>query len=214
MAISTYSELKTAVQDWMDRTDISGNVADFISLAEATFNRELKMVETDVTLTGTIGSRAIDISSYDIIEPDALWLVDPNQTQEVKLVEQPDGHFPYYSANGYPTIWAIDGDYINFDSPLDTAYTFRFRYVGKFALSDSATTNKLLTDHPDIYLCGSIVWGSMFVEDDARIQKFAGMLTGFMSQAKHKIAQSRRGTVQMDPALSIGGSRNMGNYQW
>jgi hypothetical protein len=55
MAVSfnTYSGLKAALQDWMDRADVTAKAADCIALAEARFNRELKMVATDATLTGT-----------------------------------------------------------------------------------------------------------------------------------------------------------------
>ncbi len=48
MAINSYSTLQTAIQDWMDRSDVSGDVADFISLAEARFNRELGLIEVDL----------------------------------------------------------------------------------------------------------------------------------------------------------------------
>ena len=59
MAITTYTELKSAIADYMARSDLTGNVEDFIALAEARLNRLLKMVETDATLTGTAASRRI-----------------------------------------------------------------------------------------------------------------------------------------------------------
>ena len=45
MAISTYAELQTAVTDWMARSDLSGNAADFITLGEARLNRKLPLRE-------------------------------------------------------------------------------------------------------------------------------------------------------------------------
>lgn len=206
MAINTYSELKTEIADFMDRTDLTdAKLETIISLAEATFNRELKMVETDVTLTGTISSRAIDISSYDIIEPVALFLAESGE-DEYALVPRSDGYFPYLDSEGKPTIWAIDGDYINFDRPLDQAYPFRFRYRGKFALSDVVTTNQLLTDHPDVYLAGCIVWGGLYVQDNGRVQAFASLLENFMRSTKHKLAINRRGNLLVDSALISGPS--------
>ena len=42
MAISTYAELQTAVDNWLARTDLSGRSPEFITLAEARMNRELE----------------------------------------------------------------------------------------------------------------------------------------------------------------------------
>lgn len=211
MAINSYSTLKTAIQDWMDRSDVSGDVADFISLAEARFNRELGLIEVDNTLTGTVGSRVISVSAIDFIEPVGLWLTDTNDEREYEVFLDADGRFPYFTDNGRPTRYAIDGDNLNFECPLDEAYSFRFRTRSKFALSDAAPTNKLLEDHPDIYLAASIVWGGLFVEDDDRVARFAGPLDRFIREVKHTIAKNRKGTVFVDAALA---PRIDTSWQW
>lgn len=216
MAISTYSELKQAIQDWMDRSDISGNTADMITLAEASLNRLLKTVETDVTLTGTINSRSISISTYKVTYPIALFINDPTRYTEIELVQRVDGSFPYASIAGYPSNWAIDGTNIDFNCLLDQAYTFRFRYVGRFALSDAAPTNELLTNHPDIYLSACIVWGGLYVADDAVIARYAGPLTEFVRERKRLEEENRRGKLTVDPALAIIGRYRdyWGRYGW
>lgn len=212
MAISSYSELKTAISEWCDRDDLTdAKLADFVSLAEATFNRELDVVETDVTLTGTLGSRRIDISALSMVEPVALFLVDSNAGREWEIKPQADGQFPYDTSNGIPTLYALDGENIDFDCPLDSAYSFRFRYRGKYALSDAAPSNKLLEDHPDVYLAGAIVWSGLFTQDDARTQTFASLLENFMRSARHTLAQNRRGTPLVDSALT---RARPGSYGW
>lgn len=209
MAIIGYYMLQSAIQEWMDREDLkSDKLEDMISLAEARFNRELKMVDTDATLFCAKNSPKVDISLLDILEPRALFLIEKNSNKEVKLTMRVDGDFPYSTTPGYPSFWAIDGDAINFDCPLIDTCLLRFRYGGKFALSDSVLTNKLLQDHPDIYLAGAIVWGGLFVEDDAKIAKWSQMLDTFMMEAKRTIAQSRRGTLISD--LPVLGN----SYRW
>ena len=42
MAITTYSELQTAIDNWLARTDLAGRSPEFIALAEARMNRELE----------------------------------------------------------------------------------------------------------------------------------------------------------------------------
>lgn len=199
-----YAWLKTAVTNWMARTDLSGEASDFILLAEAALNRELGPVEIDIALTGTIGSHQIDISSLAMVKPVALFVGD----DERELLQKGDGTFPYSSSSSCPTIWTIDsvygGDTIEFDCPLDSEYPFRFRYWEKFALSDGATTNWLLTNHPDIYLAAVLIWGGLFTRDSDFYGTFSSVLndprTGIDS-VKHTIAQRKRAIATVDSGL-------------
>ena len=213
MAISTYAELKAAIGDWMDRADLSGNAADFVTLGEARLNRLLKAVEADAELTGIAGSRRIDISSLDVSEAVALWLTSHSDDQRVVL--RPDGSFPYSDASGEPGIAGLDGDndYIDFDRPLDAAHIFRLRYRGRFALSDAAPTNRLLREHPDVYLAACLVWGGVFVKDDPQLARMAAMLDEFVAETGHELARDDRGQLGVDPlfeAVTRGGSRVVG----
>ena len=200
MAISTYAELKTAISDYMARSDLTGNTSDFITLAEARLNRLLKMVETDVTLTGTVYSRTISIASLSMVQPISLHIVVDGDEQEV--TRKNDGQMSYDDTNGQPSFFAIDGTNIDFDRPLDQAYSFRFRYQGRFALSNDAPTNKLLTENPDVYLAASIVWGSVFIKDAGQASGFKSLLDEFIMETKNILSQSKRGQLTVDHALT------------
>jgi hypothetical protein len=203
MALNTYATLKTAIQDWMVRTDLSGNVADWITLAEARLNRELNPVETDATLTGTIDARTVSVSALSIVEPIALFLVD-STGNEVELTKK--SLFALEDTSGVPSFWEYDPDasagVIRFNCPLDAAYSLRFRYRQRFALSDSATTNWLLTNHPDVYLSASLVWGSGFVDAFEKAGAFKTMLEEGIASVLHIIAQGNRAELTVDPALT------------
>jgi len=43
MAIGNYSELNTAVANWLNRDDLTDRIPEFIVLAEARFNRVLRI---------------------------------------------------------------------------------------------------------------------------------------------------------------------------
>ena len=60
MAISTYSELQTAVANWLDRDDLTARIPEFIVLAEARYNRELRIrgMETIVDISTVAGTRS------------------------------------------------------------------------------------------------------------------------------------------------------------
>lgn len=194
MAITNYSELQSAITDWMDRNDISGKATEFISLAEARLNRQLEAVEATATLTSVSGSRLIDVSALRVIEPMALWVSDGDGEDNVPF--KPAGTFSLTSVVGDPAFVALNGDNLQFDCPLSDGLTFRFRYRGRFSLSDEAPTNALLTDHPDVYLAACIVWGSVYVKDMNATAAYKSLLDEFMAEASNHLSQRKRSVLR------------------
>lgn len=203
MPLSNYTELQASVLDWMVRAGQTGQVVDWIALAEARLNRELGPVETDTTLTGVVDSRRIDISAVSIVQPIALFLAEVG-SDEVRINPAADGTFPYLTTSGRPTKWAIDGTNIDFDRPLDSAYPFRLRYRQRFALATSST-NWLLTNHPDVYLAASIVWGSAYDKNLSEASAWKQLLDEAIPSIKSNIAQSKRAVLTVDPGLASRG---------
>lgn len=200
MAIANYTDLKAQVADFMARSDISGNVADFIALAEARLNRQLESIATSTDITGTIGSNIIDISTLSVVEPVSLYV--DGVVHEFNVLPRPQGSFPYYNIPATPSEWCIDQDRILFDRPLDLAYSFRFTYQGRFALSDLAPTNDFLTNFPDVYLAAAMFQACLYVKDDAGISQWKSLSDEGIAEARSTIAQSKRGTLTVDPMLT------------
>ncbi len=204
MALSTYAELQASVLDWMKRASQSANAPDWITLAEARLNRELGPVETDASRTGTVDSRVISISALTIVQPIALWFTEAGGGDERPLQMQSAGNMAYVETSGRPRMWCVDSTTsIKLDRPCDTEYAFRFRFRERFALSDSSTTNWLLTNHPDIYLAASLMWGGGYNEDWPNGSVWKSVLDEAIPQVKHVIAQSKRGMLRTDPALNM-----------
>lgn len=208
MAISNYTELKAAVSDWMARTDVSGNAADFISLAEARLCRLLGMVSIDAQLSGGAGDTSISVSSLNVVKPVALHIVVFGS--EVTMTPRPLGSFSNTDVSSQPSFWAFENwNSIDFNCPLDTDYTFRLTYQSRFALSDAEPTNRLLIDSPDIYLAAAMVWGNVYVKDAIGAQ-WKGMLDEFILEQRNINAQRKRSVLTVDPALSSIGSGFLG----
>ena len=53
MAITTYSELQTAIADFLARTDLTNDIKNFISLAEARMSRELSTRSQEKRVTAS-----------------------------------------------------------------------------------------------------------------------------------------------------------------
>ena len=82
MALSTYAELKTGIANWLNRTDLTDEIADdFIKLTEADFNAKLRIrqmeqidsitidSETETVPTGFIAVRSFYILSSSVKYP-------------------------------------------------------------------------------------------------------------------------------------------------
>jgi hypothetical protein len=216
MALANYSDLKTAIAAWGRRGGNATFVAavpDVVTLAEAKLNRVLGPVETNASRTGTVDSRSISISALSIVEPLALWIADSGSEDERELQMQAPANMAYRDTSGRPTQWCVDSETnIKLDCPCDQAYDFRFRFRERFALSDSTTTNWLLTNHPDIYLAACMVWGAGYREDWENGANFAGILADDLPALQRLLRKQRKGTYRIDPALARVGQGGTFNY--
>lgn len=215
--MDNFTDLKTAVTNWMARADLAGEAEDFIQLAEARLNREFKTVEADATITGTLDSRQIDVSALSMERPIALFLVRDG-LNEYQLTPKAPGTYPVVSVSGLPRFFSFDKntDKIEFERELDAAYSFRLRYEQYFSLSDSAPTNWLLTHHPDVYLAAVLVWGGLFIKDSPYASQFQAVLNSGIPEVKSAIAQSKRGNLTVDDGLQRIGvpARATINTEW
>jgi len=47
MALGTYAQLKTSIADWLNRSDLTSAIADFITLAEADENVSIRVLKRE-----------------------------------------------------------------------------------------------------------------------------------------------------------------------
>jgi hypothetical protein len=171
MAINTYSTLQTAVANWLDRSDLTDRVPEFIALAEATFNRVLRLRAMETTVADTTPSG----SKEDALPTGYL------QMREIHLTTTPVVSLAYItpeimyriragSTSGKPNSYTIVGDNILFGPTPDGAYDYSMTYYKSFdALSDSTQTNWLILNAPDLYLYGTLLQAEPFLMNDERV---------------------------------------------
>tara|TARA_R100001015_G_C4627980_1_gene187858 strand:- start:526 stop:1203 length:678 start_codon:yes stop_codon:yes gene_type:complete len=166
MALSTYSELKTAIANWLNRSDLTSEISDdFIKLVESEFNSKLrinKMITTNSSFTidsetETLPTGFLQVRDFFIVSGSSkkpLTYMSPSQMDDVR-----GG-----STTGTPIVYTIIGDNFRFAPAPDTTYTATINYYKSFdALSNSNTTNHILTTHPALYLYGSLYHAANFL---------------------------------------------------
>ena len=188
MAITNYSELKSTIADWLDRTDLTDSIPDFITLAETRHRRDFKIrrMETRVTANTIVDSEYYTLPDNFVAMRNIQLNTNPKTSLEYLTPEQMD-RIHAGSSKGKPKAYSIIGNNIQIRPLPDSAYQIEMLYFKYFTpLSDSNTTNDMLTYHPDAYLYGSLVEAEPYLQNDKRIQVWAG----FYERAKKDIIDS------------------------
>lgn len=180
MPITTYTELKSAVADWLLRDDLTAVLPSFISLAEAGLNRQARHWRMEKRSTATLDSQYSALPA-DFLQPIRLSLTS-GTTFELELASQADiVDMRSLAANstGRPRYYALTAGEIEvFPTPGDN-YTLELAYVARVpALSDSNADNWLLTYYPDAYLYGTLLQAAPYLKDDERVGLWKSMYDG------------------------------------
>jgi len=177
MAIGTFAQLKTAAANWLDRSDLTDRIPEFIALAEARFNRELRTrdMETVSTAISTVaGTREYSLPTGFVQMKEFHLSTDP-LTPLAYITPEMMTRLWAGSAQAKPQVFTIIADNVRLGPAPDAVYTTSMLYYKTFtALSDSATTNEMLTNNPDVYLYGTLLEAEPFIMNDQRIQVWLG----------------------------------------
>lgn len=180
MSINTYTELKDAIGDWLNREDLAATIPAFIKLAEARFNRDLRVrqmikratAETDsgenyVTLPGD-WLEARNIQIYEGSIPVALEYMTLEQADDYKRQRG--------SVSGPARYFNVTGNQLELIPEPPSGTQIEMAYYSKIpALSESAQSNWLLSTWPDMYLYGTLAHTAPYLKDDDRIDVWAAL---------------------------------------
>lgn len=175
MALSTYAELRTSIADWLNRSDLSATIPDFISLAEAQIERTLRTRQMIVRANASLDAQYGTVPS-DFLEVKSLKLTSTNPPTPLSFmsIDALDQQSSSYTASGKPKFFGVVGNQLRVQPTPDGTYTAELTYYAKLTkLSNSVASNWLLASSPDIYLYGALLQAAPYLQDDARIQTWA-----------------------------------------
>jgi hypothetical protein len=172
LGIANYTDLKSAIADWLNRGDLEQQIPDFITLAEATLNKVVRHNRMVITGTVVVNANAQKVGApTDMLEPIFVQVqADPDAPVEQISVNQLIMLRRNRMRNtGTPRFFALVGRDMQV-TPVPTANTtLEVTYYQMIpALSVGSPTNWLLTYDPDLYLYTSLMHAAPFLRDDAR----------------------------------------------
>lgn len=177
MAITDYASLQTSVANWLHRTDLTSLIPDFIALAESKLSSDIdsRSMETRVNLTTTANNAYVTLPT-DMLEMRRLQVVTSyNVTLQYRTPDEIAQEFPT-NQTGTPTCFAVVGGQIQLAPIPDSAYTLELVYVQRIpALSNTNTTNWLVTNWPNAYLYGALCAAQPYIANDARLPTFQAL---------------------------------------
>lgn len=193
MAISNYGELKTAVANWMDRDDLSSRIPEFIALAEARFNRVLRIraMESKQTASTVAGQQNLALPTNYIQMRNVQMNTSPVTPMQYVTPEIFDRLYGG-SATGTPKFYSIIANELQLGPTPDTVQTIEMLFYKKFnALVNDSDDNWVLINAPDVYLYGSLMEAEPFIMNDARTALWAEAFQNAISSIQEQDNKDR-----------------------
>lgn len=184
MSLTTYAELQDAIGNTLNRSGEFGSsgtavarTKEWIAMAEDRIGLDkdirIRAMETSTDLTvaaqevalptGFVAARRIYLDGnpvriLDYLSPHNFWAKWPSSTVN------------------RPKAFTIEGDNLVFGPIPSTSETGKLLYYQRFpALSDSNTTNWLLTNARGVLLYGALIESAVFIGEDPRMQTWAAL---------------------------------------
>lgn len=180
-SIGDYAALQTSVGAWMNRTDLGNIIPDFVAIAEARMQSDLRLREGVVSSTLTT---AADVQTValpgDWLEFVSLSLDGaPLQLMSADRIRDLSG-----GGSVEPKHYAIEGANLVLSQTPNEAYVIDINYHAKIPALATNSTNWLLTKYPQIYLYASLVSGFQYLMNDQRADYFGNLYAQAVAVAK------------------------------
>ena len=212
----TYSELKTNIANYLNRSDLTSEIDIFIDNTEAELNRRLRVADQVKRATATADAQYLSLPT-DWLEAINVEITSNNFSPLMQMsIESLD---VYRKANnnvtGQPIYYALVDNTMELAPTPDSSYTLQLTYFSKIdALSDSNTTNFVLTSHPDIYLYGSLKHASVFLMEDERAPLFNAQFEKSLEELRLQQERAEFAKGSLIPRRRTYGKARKNIYYW
>lgn len=184
MALSNYTDLLASVASWMNRTDLTAIIPDFVTIAESRIARDLRLRKqvTSSTLTTSTTTRAVALPSGWLEFSNLTIDGTPNTILQAVTTEHLNANYPESGYSAKPIVFATEGDSVLFGPLPDAAYTVNIDYFARFPALASNSTNWLMTNHPKVYLSACMAEAKTFTMDKQAAAEWNAIYKGEIAE--------------------------------
>lgn len=191
MAITNYTELKAAIASWLNRSDLTSVIPDFIALAEPRINADVRIKEMEARATASASTATRYLALPTRFAEMRRLQLNTSPIHELKFVPHSGMNSYYSSTAGKPLYFTVVGGEVEFSCKPDTAYTVEMSYWAKVAaLSASVADNVVLTNFPNIYLFCSLSEAALYLKHKEDAEWWSGR---YMQEVERANAADKQG---------------------
>lgn len=195
MALSTYAELQASIADWLNRTDLTTQIKDFILQVEKQANARLNVGDMEATASLTLDANGEASLPSDYIGLRQVTAASsPKRPLKNVSPEYQDKCYGYREA-GIPKTFAIIGSTIRV-LPITTDTITLNYYQSIPVLSDANTSNWLLAKNPNLYLYGAQLHASIFLKDREGVSLYGALYESEFQNLEKLDQKARASHVQ------------------
>lgn len=180
MSLSTYADLKAAVATWVNRSDLTSVIPDFVRLAESDLRNDVRVQAMEQLDTGTLAGETLAHPSRFILARRLVvrdWprqFVTAERYQELSYARAEEDVFTSIGQSLY-ILGGVSGD------SYSLVYTQAFA-----ALSADGDTNWLLTNAPDVYLFGACKHAATYLASPTDEARFIALYTAAVARVNRQ----------------------------
>ena len=200
MALSTYSELLSTVANYLNRDDLTTLIPTFITLTENRLNRELRVRANMVrAITTTTAGQAFYDFPSDLIELRNITYDNNSQSHALRYLSPESVSREYGTVvSGQPRAYTNLGNDLKLVPSPDAAYSISINYYSQLrSLSDSVTTNDVLTQYPSLYLFGACLEGAIYLNDTEQTNRFGSVFQKALDDVQRAEKRQRVTVVRL-----------------
>lgn len=173
MALTNYGELKAAVKNWLARSDLDALIPDFITLAEAEFNRRLRLHMMEVEATLSASTEFIPLPDNYLQMRNFQINTNPVRSLEWMSPEVMDQR--YGGSTGEPRFYTEIAGQLQIAPAPNGSYTFDMTYYQKLPVLGDNQSNWVFDNAPDLYLSGAMIWAATRIQDDQMLARWTAI---------------------------------------
>ncbi len=173
-------ELAESIANWLDRSDLTSLIPQFVMLAESDIAIDLRL--RDMVVVGTLTTVADQ--DYVALPDDWLEFVYVKYDGDPLEYVAPDRLRAANLSTGTLKRYAIEGNRIWLNPTPADVVTLDVSYYERVPTLTEVTSNWLLTKYQQIYLYGALVHGFRYLKNDARADYFKNLYFEAITRAQ------------------------------
>jgi hypothetical protein len=198
----TAAGLRASIAEWLDDTTLAASIPDFITMAEARFNRLLREIDMEARAFATTGGEWMTLPA-DFGGMRSVFVRgvpnDPLEQMESGEMRRLYG----FASPGAPRAFAITAGQLQFAPvPVDPV-EIEMVYSRKVPPLASNDGNWLLTDHPDVYLYACLLAGEMRGWNDGRLPLLKSAFDEGLQEIVINSEKKRYGAAPLSPRIAV-----------